>query len=148
MPNWIQILKPAASRRTHLLLAATLWTAVGATLLCFGVRWMLTASTSRPALLVASACGLGCLKYRFVLRKSATRIVQRIRARGDGRCLGGFLSPGTWGLVLAMMIAGQWFRSGPTPRIVVGFLYTAVGTGLALASVMVWRAWGEQRAQR
>lgn len=148
MPNWIQTVKPAASRRTHLLLAAALWTTVGAGLLFFGVRWILAAPGWLPAPLVLSASGLGCLKSRFVLRKSAARIVDRIRARGDDRCLGGFLSPATWLLVLAMMAAGQCIRSGPTPQIVVGFLYTAVGTALVLASYAAWRAWRAQGADR
>lgn len=148
MPNWMHTLKPAASRKTHLLLAAALWTTVGAGLLFFGIRWILTASGWLPALLVLLATGLGYLKSRFVLRKSAARIVDRIRARGDDRCLGGFLSPATWLLVLAMMAAGRYIRSGPTPQLVVGFLYTAVGTALVLASFVVWRAWRAQGADR
>ena len=141
MSGWIQALKPAASRRTHLLLAAALWSAVGVGLLFFGVRWTLAAPAWLPGPLLVLAVGSGCLKSRFVLRKTAARIVDRIRARGDDRCIGGFLSPATWLLVLAMMAAGRLIRNGPIPQIVVGFLYTAVGTGLVLASLFIWRAW-------
>jgi hypothetical protein len=148
MPGWIHTLKPAASRRTHLLAAAALWTTVGAGLLFFGIRWILTAPGWLPALLTVSAIGLGCLKFRFVLRKSAARIVNRIRARGEDRCLGGFLSPATWLLVLAMIAAGRLIQAHSIPLIAVGFLYAGVGTALLLASLSLWRAYRSARTDR
>lgn len=136
--------KPAAAARTHLLLAATLWSIVGAALLFFGTRWLLAErSTTTWVLLFVALIG-GVLKTWFILRRSARRIIQRIRARGDGRCLGGFISWKSWLLVGCMMTLGRLLRSGYLPRMTVGFIYALIGTALLTASISVWRAWAEQ----
>jgi hypothetical protein len=139
--NWIHAYKPAASRRTHLLLASLLWSVVGTLLLFFGVWWMFRGHSRYAPGLVVVAVGLGVVKARFVLIRAAGRIINRIRIRGDGRCVGGFLSIRTWLLVVVMASAGRWLRSGPIPHLVVGFVYAAVGTALLLASRPIWRAW-------
>ena len=76
---------------THLMLAWLMWAAVGAALVGFGARW-LWESTPAAAWLTAGAVVVGALKSRLVFDRVAGRIVTRIRPRGDGRCLGGFLS--------------------------------------------------------
>jgi hypothetical protein len=87
----------------------------------------------------------GALKARFVLKRAAERIVRRIQARGDGRCLGGFVSVRSWLLVAGMMGAGYLLRHGLLPHNVVGLIYVAVGTALLLASAVIWRAWYQGR---
>lgn len=141
MHDWIQSLKPAASARIHLLLAALMWTVVGAGLLYFGIRWTLASQTSQGYLLVAVAVIIGLLKSKFALDRTAKLAVERIKARGDGRCIGGFLSIRSWVFVVLMMSCGRFLRSGLLPRSVVGFLYTAVGPALLLSSRSFWRAW-------
>ena len=135
--------KPAASARTHLLLAAVMWSAVGGALLFFGTRWLLAERSALTWTLLLVALLGGLLKARFILRKSARRIVQRIRARGDGRCLGGFISWKSWLLVLCMMTLGRLLRAGYLPRTCVGFLYALIGAALLTAAVSLWRAWVE-----
>jgi hypothetical protein len=139
--NWIQAYKPAASRRTHLLLASLLWSAVGTLLLVFGVWWVVHGHSRYAPGLVVVAVGIGVVKARFVLARTARRMIDRILARGDGRCIGGFLSIRTWLVVVVMASAGRWLRSGPIPHLIVGFIYAAVGTALLLASRHLWRAW-------
>jgi hypothetical protein len=143
MRHWLLAHKPAASRRTHILLAAILWSAVGTLLLVLGIRWTLPARAA--ALLLPFAVLAGVLKARFVLDRVARRVIDRIRTRGDDRCLGGFLSPKTWALVAVMMIAGRLLRGSPLPRTIIGLLYITVGTALLLASRRQWRAWHEDR---
>ena len=133
--------KPAASARLHLLLAAMMWTVVGALLLFFGVRWTWAGGSPYSGLFLAVAVVAGLLKARFVLRRAAGRTVERIRARGDGYCLGGFLSWQSWLLVLLMMAAGRLLRGGALPRAITGFLYAAVGTALLVAAHHIWSAW-------
>ena len=134
--------KPRAAGRTQLLLAGALWTLVGALLLGFGARWTLEAFGPRsglPATVLAVAVGL--LKGRFVLDRTARRITDRIAARGDGRCAGGFLSWRSW-LLVALMSGGGWFlRSGLLSHAFVGPLYTAIGTGLLFSSRTAWTRW-------
>jgi hypothetical protein len=131
--------KPAASRRTHLLLAGVMWSAVGSLLLYFGSRWLL--GYRWGVLLLPPAVGVGLLKSRLVLDRTAGRIVDRIQARGDRRCIGGFLSLKSWGLVLIMTIAGRLIRSSAFSRTLVGLLYTTVGTALLWSSHGLWRSW-------
>lgn len=139
MRVWLRAHAPVAGRRTHLLLAAAMWSIVGVLLLFFGARW---AWPSRYRfLLLPSAVLIGAIKAHLVLGRAARRIIARIEARGDGRCIGGFLSPKTWLLVAAMAGTGRLLRSGPVPRVAVGFIYTAVGAALLPASLHLWRAW-------
>jgi hypothetical protein len=133
--------KPAAAARTHLLLAALLWTAVGAVLLGVGAYWASGAPIPYRPLLLGLAVGIGLLKAHFVLSRTARRGVGRIRSRGDGRCIGGFLSLPTWAFVAVMMLAGYLLRHGLLPRGIVGVVYVAIGTALLVAARRLWRAW-------
>jgi hypothetical protein len=84
---------------------------------------------------------VGAFKSRLVLDRAARRIVGRIRERGDGRCLGGFMSWGTRALVAAMMVAGRLLRGAGLSGIIVGPLYLAVGAALLISSRLSRREW-------
>ena len=146
MGDWLEVHKPSGSARLHLLLAALMWSVVGAVLLVFGVLWVLGGQGRLALPLVAGAVALGLLKARFALDRAARRTVGRIRARGDGKCIGGFLSLRTWGLVLVMAGAGRLLRGGIVATVVVGFVYAAVGTALVMAARCLWQAWYRERA--
>lgn len=92
-----------------------------------------------PAIALGVVAGL--LKGRFVLDRTAGRITDRIAARGDGHCAGGFLSWRSWLLVALMSGAGRLLRSGLVSHAVVGPLYTAIGTGLLFSSRTAWKRW-------
>ncbi len=141
MFEWIRSYKPAAPARVHLLLAAMLWSIVGGAMLAFGIKWLADWGSGYVWLVAVGAAALGLLKARVVLREAADRIVTRIRERGDGRCLGGFLSPKTWLFVLLMIAGGRVLRSGLLPAAAAGFIYAAVGAALLWASRRLWRAW-------
>ena len=94
--------------------------------------------------IAAAAIAVGVLKSRVVLDPAARRVVERIRIRGDGRCLGGFLSLRTWGFVILMMVGGRFLR-GTLARGIVGPLYIAVGCALCLSARLSWRAWQASR---
>jgi hypothetical protein len=134
--------KPRAAGRTQLLLAGALWSVVGALLLGFGALWTLESLGGRAgALVLGLGIPAGLLKGRFVLDRAAGRIADRIAARGDGRCVGGFLSWRTWVLVALMSGAGRILRGGLLSRAVVGPLYAAIGAGLFFSSRIAWRRW-------
>jgi len=139
--SWIEMHKPAASAHVHLLLAGLMWAVVGAALAGFGGRWLWQSSAAHAWWLAGSAAVVGAVKAHFVLDRAGRRIVDRIRARGDGRCLGGFLSARSWALVIAMAGAGRLLRGSEIGRGLLGFLYVAVGVGLMLSSRVAWRAW-------
>jgi hypothetical protein len=133
--------KPAAGARVHLILAATLWTCVGTGLIIAGIRWCLSAPSPWPAVLLFGGLAAGLIKGRTVLDRTATRSAARIVRRGDGKCLGGFLSWKTWFFVLAMMGMGAALRKSHLPRALLGLVYTAVGTGLLWGSRVFWAHW-------
>ena len=140
MGGMVERLKPSATARVHLLAAALLWSTVGVGLLAAGTVWTFRgAPWARWALPVALAVGLA--KSWLVIDRSAVRIADRIEARGDGRCLGGFLSPGTWAIVLTMMVGGRLLRASALPRHWIGLLYVAVGAALLRSSRIPWSRW-------
>jgi hypothetical protein len=140
-------IKPGASRRVHLLLAATAWTVVGAGLTVAGASWSAdNESALRPAV-VALALVVGALKGWFAIRPAANRVARRIETRGEGRCIGGFFSWRTWLIVLAMSGAGRLLRLTGLPAPLLGFIYLAVGAALLIGSFWLWRAWGRTPAQ-
>ncbi len=132
--------KPAARARTHLLLAGLLWTCVGAGLWLAGVRWSAQSNPPWGLVLVSAGCAVGVAKGRWALERSARASAERIARRGDGKCLGGFLSWQSWVLVLGMMAAGFVLRRIGTPPAILGFVYTAVGAGLLWGSRIYWSA--------
>jgi hypothetical protein len=144
-PGGLRRFKPAARARTQVFLAAALWTGVGAGLAGAGVVWSLSAPALWPAAILAAALFLGFFKGRFALEATARRIARRIAARGDGTCLGGFLSWKTWLFVLAMMGLGAVLRRSEVPRAALGLLYCSVGVALLWGSRVFWAEWRAAR---
>ncbi len=131
--------KPAAPASAHLLLAGFLWTVVGSLLAFFGALWIVEAWPGPGGWLgVLAAAAVGWGKSRWVLDRSAGRISARILERGDGKCLGGFLSWKTWGLVALMSGGGRLLRATVGAGGPVGLLYLAVGVGLFRSSRIFW----------
>lgn len=140
MPN-AERLKPAASIRSRLLVAALIWTLVGAGLLTAGVIWTLVGRGWMGWAGMALALVLGWLKARYILSGRAAANARRIVAAGEGRCLGGVFEWSAWLFVLAMLALGYVLRHSEVPRSWIGVIYAAVGSGLVLASVGTWRHW-------
>jgi hypothetical protein len=137
---------PAAPLTAHLFAAGLLWSLVGLGLTVTGAHWILTAGHgwAIPALALAVAAGLA--KARWVLRKTARRTGERIERRGDGRCIGGFLSWKSWLLVAAMMALGRLLRASPLPPLARGAIYAGIGVALAVASLSLWGRWRRVRS--
>jgi hypothetical protein len=133
-------LKPAAKARTHLFAAAGLWTLVGLGLSTLGFIWCFAARLPWPFVLAALGIVAGSLKGRFVLRRLAEKNAARVIRRGDGHCLGGFLSVKTWLLVAVMMTSGILLRRSGVPHPILGVLYSAIGTALLAGSLPLWGA--------
>lgn len=134
----ISRLVPAAGCRTHLLVAALVWTLVGVSLLIVGVRWIYLGDEARRWLAISLAMIIGLGKGIFVLRRTARRNIKRILARGDGRCIGGFVSWKMWIFILAMMAGGRLLRASDLPLWILGTIYAGIGLALASSSVTIW----------
>ncbi len=139
--DWRERFKPAASMRTQVLLAAVLWTLAGSGLSIAGSAWTLAAvHGATVALVFLFALAVGWAKGNFVLSRTARRTLSRIEERGDGRCLGGFLSWGSWALVVVMILLGRTLRHSGLPAVVLGPLYVAIGIALLTGSTTFWQA--------
>lgn len=130
--------KPGVQRKTHLLLAACLWTFVGIILIGRGIHWLFTADL---LVLALPAVLLGFLKSHFILDKTARKSIHRILLLEDGTCLGAVYSKKTWLLVLAMMAMGVFLRHSSFPRPWLGVLYIVIGWALLWSSRTGWQAW-------
>ncbi len=141
MTDWLNRYKPTANVRVHLLVAASVWTIVGSLLAFFGIRWLVADGRGLILALMPVAVVVGLAKGHYVLPLTSTRVTDRIQARGDGRCIGSFLSVRMWLLVAMMVLLGRLLRSGLLPHSVVGLIYLAIGTALLFGSLRVWRLW-------
>jgi hypothetical protein len=141
MPTIWQRLTPRAPARAHLAAAAIFWTAVGSFLLARGLARAVGEASSwvLPALVVGAA--VGTVKGALLLRPSALKAVARIQERGDGRCLGGFLSWKGWLFVASMMLLGKVLRMIGLPAMVSAGILVAIGTALLVGSITYWRCY-------
>ena len=130
--------KPGVSVRTHLFLAALIWSLVGFFLLTNGFVLI-----SLKGHLWYGVLGmlLGTAKTFFVLDRVALKNVKRIKEFEDKVCIGSVYSWKTWILVAAMIALGRFLRTTVLPPEIVGFIYTAVGWALMPASRLVWLEW-------
>ena len=136
--NWLEVCKPSASVRVHVLLATLMWTIVGLFLFVRGViNMMILPETVNPLWLIV-ATFIGVLKGRLIFDKTAERVISRILSRKGDRCLGGFLSFKSWGMILFMILLGMSLRVSPLPGVLVWGIYVAVGAGLFFSSRLFW----------
>jgi hypothetical protein len=136
--------KPGVNRRTHLLMSAILWTAIGILLLTKGA-FRLRQLSHWQGLIVALGILAGSLKAYFILDKSARRGINRILTFKDGTCLGAVYSIKTWLLVLCMMGMGVILRNSSLPVSLLSLLYLTIGWGLLMSSRLAWRAWLKEK---
>ena len=130
--------KPGVSIRTHLLLAALIWSVVGFFLLTNG---FVLISLQDHLWYGIVGLMLGTVKTFFILDRVARKNVQRIKEFEDKVCIGSVYSWKTWIMVGAMIALGRFLRTTVLPGEVIGLIYTAVGWALMLASRLMWQEW-------
>ena len=130
--------KPGISVRTHLFLAALIWSVVGFFLLING---FVLISLQNHLWYGVVGLILGTAKTFFILDRVAQKNVKRIKEFEDKVCIGSVYSWKTWVMVAAMIALGRLLRTTVLPGEVVGLIYTAVGWALMLASRLMWLEW-------
>ena len=135
--NTLTRFKPGGQRKTHLLLAASLWSTIGILLLLRASHWLWPGKM----MLLLPALILGTMKSLFFLDKAAEKVTQRILLMADGTCLGAVYSIKTWLLVLVMMASGMVLRRSPLAPEILAVLYGTIGWALLFSSRNAWRAW-------
>lgn len=131
------------SRRSRILAAALVWTAVGAGLASAGsVRTVHATPSSRVAAIVlAVAAAVGVAKGRFLLAPRARANVARILAARERDGLLSVFSPAAWAFVAGMMTLGWILRRSGLPGVALGGTYAAVGAALVVGAIPSWSAW-------
>jgi len=130
--------KPGVSLRAHLFLAALIWSLVGFFLLTNG---FVLISLKGHLWYGVVGIALGTVKTLFILDRVARKNIIRIKDFEEKVCVGSVYSWKTWILVAAMIVLGRFLRTTILPGEVVGFIYTAVGWALMLASRLMWMEW-------
>ena len=123
----------------HLRLAFLIWGVVGVSLFTVGIIFLTKGEsgfdlTSGILFLIGTAIGL--VKGHFVLKKVARKNIKRIYALPRESSPLATFSLRSWVLVLLMILLGRSIRFLGAPYWVSGFIYVAVGFGLALSSLI------------
>lgn len=123
------------NRRSAAMVAGIMWTLVGVSLLYRGLTMIGEVAYMAPAL------AIGYLKGRFVLKKSALRIVNRLKKLDEPVRWIDLYGKANWIVLLIMAGLGMFFRfaTGIVPVEVRGFICIAVGTALLQGSTIYYR---------
>lgn len=141
-------LLPPASKRTQLLLAGLMWTAVGLLLPTLGLVWDVQGYGLLGLVFAAPFLALGLAKSK-ILDRISDGTIEHIRGRDPEAPFLGFLPLRSWLLIGLMMATGATLRHflvGGHPRAWLGFVYVAVGSALLISSRNLWRGWRDQAA--
>jgi hypothetical protein len=146
---WWHKLTPRAGVRPQLVAAAALWLVGTSILMVRGVLYIVAPDEYARfgygiVVIALVAVTIGLIKARFILIRYANKAVARIKTRGHA-CFFGFFAPSSWLFILVMMGGGMLLRRTALVdywwgRTFLGVLYLAVGTALAIADVVFWRA--------
>ena len=140
--------KLGLSRQQHLWIAAAIWTIVGAGLFTMGMKfWFqfpyLGFLDAKHLGFGAIALLIGVAKGKFVLDKTANRVIERVDELQEPnplksifRMFGGK----TIGLILAMMTIGLGLRKAGVSYEIRGLIYLAVGAALLWSCRQYWIA--------
>lgn len=134
------------NRQQHLWIAASIWTLVGAGLLTMGsLFWFhfpyLGDLDSRHLSFGAIALSVGLLKGKFVLDKTAAKVIDRATTLQEPNPLKSIFQlfgAKTIGLILAMMGIGILLRWAGVSYELRGLVYLAVGAALLWSCRRYW----------
>jgi F0F1-type ATP synthase assembly protein I len=118
-----------------IIFSGMLWLGVGIFLLNLG----LTLLSTEPLFLIPLALIIGVAKGRFVLRKSALRVMDRIRSLPNPAPIAQAYSLGYIILIASMIGIGVLIKVFQCPNDIRGFVDTAVGAGLIQGSLHYFR---------
>jgi hypothetical protein len=121
----------------HLKLAFLIWGIVGVSLFTVGIIFLGRKDSGFDffsGVLFLIGIAIGLIKGHFVLKKVARKNINRIYALPRESSFFSTFSLKSWIMVLVMILLGRSIRWLGAPYWVSGFIYVAVGFGLALSS--------------
>ncbi len=130
---------PAAKRRTLIISAGIFWMIGAAMLLIKGNHFLTESGSSTQDLLLFSVVGItiGSIKFFMVLSKVVSKNVIRIKELAPAKekiCVFAFQSIQAYLLVFGMISFGHILRLLPIDWAILGGIYIAIGSALALGS--------------
>lgn len=129
------------TRKQHFFHAALFWTAVGAVLGFFGVKWVWLGFDPKWAFIWLATCAaIGLLKGEFAIGKSAKKSVVRIQNLPETSPFYQVFTKGQWMVVFGMMFLGMTIRHLHVDKAYRGLVLAAVGVALLWASRFFWKA--------
>ena len=134
------------TQRQHLLIAASIWTIVGAGLLTMGgVFWFhfpyLGDFDTEHIAIGSVALSVGLLKGKFVLDKTASRVIENtinLQEPNPFKSIFQMFGGKTIALIASMMGIGVILRAAGVSFEIRGLIYLAVGTGLLWSCRQYW----------
>ncbi len=136
------------SRQQHLWIAAVIWTVVGAGLLTMGgVFWFhfpyLGDLDPQHLAIGGLALTVGLLKGKFVLDKTAARVIDRTASLNESnpfKSVFQMFGGKTIALIVSMMGIGVILRAAGVSFEIRGLIYLAVGTALLWSCREYWKS--------
>ena len=135
------------SHQTLVYLSGLIWLAVWIFLLRLGLGLLLGESLESLTLTLVgvSAFVIGYFKGRYVLGKSATRGIDRIRQMPNPTSIGNIYSLKYYLLLGGMILLGISIKYLGLPNAVRGFVDIAIGMALLTGALIYFRHAGEMR---
>jgi hypothetical protein len=131
----LQRLNPAVSKYWLLIVAGTMWAAVGVMLCMLAYGWLthpltqLTVGCASVGVLIALAANY------FGFTHLARKNIDRILRLPDRAGLFAFQAPKSYLLIAGMMALGLVLRNSPLPKPYLAIIYVAIGGALLQASL-------------
>ncbi len=147
------------SHTTLLRVSGCVWFCIGVMLLRLGIQFSLRSldhpeetlfnlSENGIIVLLAIAIGIGTLKGKIILKKTALRACQRITLLDNPASLFSLYGPASYAIIAVMMSLGICMNYFHTPCDIRGFIDIAVGSALTQGSLHYFRYTASQTLQQ
>jgi len=131
-------LYPAISRHRLYIIAALLWAGVGFMLISRGIAWLSPFYVLKAWLLTLAGIILGVIGHLGPFSTLAQKNIARIRSKPLKSCIFGFQAIKSYLLLLLMLLLGLTLRHSRIDPQYLAVVYLAVGTALALSSLLYY----------
>jgi hypothetical protein len=121
-----------------LVLAGSLWSAVGLMLCIRAGAWLLAARNLSAAALGTGGAALAIVIHRFGFSRIARRNIDRISRHPDMACLFAFQAWKSYVLIAVMIGMGIALRHSGIPLEFLAVVYAAIGGALMLSSLLYY----------
>jgi hypothetical protein len=132
---------PEAERKTLVLLAGIVWSAVGLGLMAVAVFWILPYRNVELPWIIAGIVA-GVVIFRFGFSRLVRINIARIFSQAPGKdrvCLFAFQNARSYAIIVVMMGMGYTLRHLPVARMYIMPIYAAIGVALVLSSFIYYR---------